>query len=560
MPERGRYRHRPMSGQPRGRHSAGPRRSLLRTVLTTGPTLLLQLAVVLALVAGTTAFVRLDKTVTVSIDGRDHQVRGFARTVGDLLDSEGIRLRPGPRPGQPVARLVAVATARPSWCGTAGRCCSPSTARPARCGPPVAQCREALMLLGVRADGAYVSASRSRRINRGGIDARRADAAPPHLPRRRRAARGDDDGHHGAQRARRGRRAAAHPGPRHPPTSAHRRTPSRSSSVTRVDGKRVVEERPIRFDTVKRKSDELYKGETKVLEQGKVGIEARTYRETYLDGSLDSRTLVEQGGRQGPGDRGPARRHQAASRTTRPTADGLNWAALANCESGGNPQAYNPAGPYYGLYQFMESTWHAVGGVGLPTEASAVRADLPGADPLQPQRRRPVAGLRPATCSADAGRMTPDPASALLGPAEVRELAARLGAPADQGARARTSSSTPTPCGASCARPRSAPDDARRRGRARPRLADPRRCCPEVAVGHRRRDRPACWPASCPPPSRGTRRRTPTGSRSSPPTRCGWTRCRARRRPRSWRTCPTTSRCRCCCTCSSGSRRCAGCW
>ena len=45
--------------------------------------------------------------------------------------------------------------------------------------------------------------------------------------------------------------------------------------------------------------------------------------------------------------------------------------AIAACESGGNPQAYNSAGPFYGLYQFMESTWHAVGGVGLPTQASA---------------------------------------------------------------------------------------------------------------------------------------------------------------------------------------------
>jgi len=53
-----------------------------------------------------------------------------------------------------------------------------------------------------------------------------------------------------------------------------------------------------------------------------------------------------------------------------PAADGLNWAALAACESGGNPQAYNPAGPFYGLYQFMASTWHAVGGVGLPSQAT----------------------------------------------------------------------------------------------------------------------------------------------------------------------------------------------
>ncbi|QSF59592.1 transglycosylase family protein [Nocardioides sp. zg-1228] len=50
-------------------------------------------------------------------------------------------------------------------------------------------------------------------------------------------------------------------------------------------------------------------------------------------------------------------------------ADGLNWAALASCESGGNPRAVNPAG-YYGLYQFDLGTWRSVGGSGLPTSAS----------------------------------------------------------------------------------------------------------------------------------------------------------------------------------------------
>ena len=59
-------------------------------MLHTLPTLLLQIGVVLALVAGTTAFVSLDKSVTVSVDGQDQQVRSFARTVGDLLDIEGI--------------------------------------------------------------------------------------------------------------------------------------------------------------------------------------------------------------------------------------------------------------------------------------------------------------------------------------------------------------------------------------------------------------------------------------------------------------------------------------
>ena len=49
--------------------------------------------------------------------------------------------------------------------------------------------------------------------------------------------------------------------------------------------------------------------------------------------------------------------------------DGLNWAALAQCESGGNPRAVNPAG-YYGLYQFNLATWHSVGGAGNPIDAS----------------------------------------------------------------------------------------------------------------------------------------------------------------------------------------------
>ena len=47
----------------------------------------------------------------------------------------------------------------------------------------------------------------------------------------------------------------------------------------------------------------------------------------------------------------------------------LNWNALAECESGGNPRAVNPAG-YYGLYQFSVSTWRGVGGSGMPHHAS----------------------------------------------------------------------------------------------------------------------------------------------------------------------------------------------
>jgi uncharacterized protein YabE (DUF348 family) len=142
-----------------GRHAAGRHSAGWSSRLRSAPEVVLQVAVVVALLAGTTAFVQLDKTVTVSIDGRAHHVHGFARTVGDLLDDEGIGydvqhdlVTPSPastlhdgetvqiRYGRPVVLTVDGET-RTVW--TTGRTVA-----------------EALMLLGVRSGGAYVSASR----------------------------------------------------------------------------------------------------------------------------------------------------------------------------------------------------------------------------------------------------------------------------------------------------------------------------------------------------------------------------------------------------------------
>ncbi len=58
----------------------------------------------------------------------------------------------------------------------------------------------------------------------------------------------------------------------------------------------------------------------------------------------------------------------------------LNWAALAQCESAGDSRAYNPSGPYYGLYQFSLPMWQLVGGTGMPqswpVEEQTYRAQL----------------------------------------------------------------------------------------------------------------------------------------------------------------------------------------
>jgi hypothetical protein len=50
-------------------------------------------------------------------------------------------------------------------------------------------------------------------------------------------------------------------------------------------------------------------------------------------------------------------------------------AAIARCESGGNPRAISASGMYRGKYQFSFQTWRAVGGTGDPAQASETEQD-----------------------------------------------------------------------------------------------------------------------------------------------------------------------------------------
>jgi hypothetical protein len=56
----------------------------------------------------------------------------------------------------------------------------------------------------------------------------------------------------------------------------------------------------------------------------------------------------------------------AAAGAVAPTG---HLAAIAQCESGGNPHAVGGGGRYRGLYQFSYATWQAVGGSGDPAAA-----------------------------------------------------------------------------------------------------------------------------------------------------------------------------------------------
>ena len=51
---------------------------------------------------------------------------------------------------------------------------------------------------------------------------------------------------------------------------------------------------------------------------------------------------------------------------------------IAECESGLRPNAYNPRGPYIGLFQFLQSTFTANGGTNIwdPTDQANIAAKM----------------------------------------------------------------------------------------------------------------------------------------------------------------------------------------
>jgi hypothetical protein len=134
-----------------------------------------------------------------------------------------------------------------------------------------------------------------------------------------------------------------------------------------VEKRRTTKRTRVRAGIVEVPTTELEPGRRKVVRDGRAGRQRVVAVRTLHNGEpatyrVVSRTVVRE----------PVPRRVLVGREpwSVPGADGLNWGALAQCESGGNPRAVNPAG-YYGLYQFNVSTWRSVGGSGMPHHASA---------------------------------------------------------------------------------------------------------------------------------------------------------------------------------------------
>ncbi|MDO5728271.1 MAG: transglycosylase family protein [Actinomycetaceae bacterium] len=147
--------------------------------------------------------------------------------------------------------------------------------------------------------------------------------------------------------------------------------------VTRVSRGVETTEETLAHSSVERETSDLYKGQSRVVAEGADGVKiTKRYVQTVGDETLVDILISEEVTE--PHDRiveiGTKERPAVASAPAGGSGTGSApagvWAALAQCESGGNP-ATNTGNGYYGLYQFSASTWRAVGGSGLPSDASA---------------------------------------------------------------------------------------------------------------------------------------------------------------------------------------------
>lgn len=332
----------------------------------------INVAVLLTLVGGTAAFAALNKTVTLSVDGKETQVRTFGSKVSDVLESKKVKLaehdvvapakdaavKDGSRVAVRYGRQLAVTVdgEKKTYWVTADNVSG------------------ALDQLGLRVQDAKLSTSRSATVPRKGLSltittakavSLRADGDTKQLSSTSRTVGevldeakvkldGDDEVKPAAT------------------------TPVDDGAkvvVTRIKNKTKAKIKSVDFDTDVRKDSDMDKGETEVVTKGEPGSKKVTYKYVIADGRVRDKKVVSSTVVSKPKTQVESVGTKEAEEAPEPSG-GSNfaggdsvWDRLAKCESGGN-WATNTGNGYYGGLQFSASSWSGVGGSGLPHQAS----------------------------------------------------------------------------------------------------------------------------------------------------------------------------------------------
>jgi uncharacterized protein YabE (DUF348 family) len=339
--------------------------------------LALSALVLTGLVGGSYAWFAAQKSVTLTIDGQVREVSTYADTVGEVLDEEGLQTQahdvvlPDLDATVGDGDAVVLNRARPLQLTVDG------VAREVYV--TALSVDEALEQLGYRAEDLVLSASRSERLPLDGmalsistpkdvtlvvdgasrvVTTTAATAAD--LLAEQGVTLGADD------------RTSLYPAQ---PLLAGMRL-----QVYRVQVTEVVETSPLDYRTVETEDPEAFEGEETVTQEGVEGEQSTTVRITVVDGVQTAREQLATTVTREPVDElvsvGTKERPAATTGSVPASADGLNWSALARCESGGRPDAVSSSGTYRGLYQFSRSTWASVGGAGDPAAASVAEQTL----------------------------------------------------------------------------------------------------------------------------------------------------------------------------------------
>ena len=355
-------------------------------------------ATALAVGGGTFAYASLNKELTLTVDGAPRQVRTMAGTVGELLDDENIAVAahdvvaPGKDSQLTEGSVVAVQFGRQLKVTIDGQ--------PRSFWTTATSLGEALTSLGVDIKGAKLSVSRSTSIGREGLSLDIATLKVITIDAAGKKRVIETTGLTVADAL----AAAKIIVDANDKLSVGKTDPlsdGASFSYTKVDIRKVTKKKKVDYSVIRKNSDALAKGRTKVDTEGRSGVRTIIVKETLHNGKVKDRKRLSSKITTGPitevilvgtkvtvkeptsssssssssSEQSSTSRSSGGSEdsssgsSSSTTPSGSVWDKLAECESGGN-WSINTGNGYYGGLQFSLSTWRAYGGTGMPHEAS----------------------------------------------------------------------------------------------------------------------------------------------------------------------------------------------
>jgi resuscitation-promoting factor RpfB len=323
-------------------------------------------AVTMAVGATGVGYAAMSKTVTLSVDGREQQVRVLGDTVRDVLASQDISLSakdvvaPSLDSSVGDGATVAVRYARPLDVTIDGE--------ESRHWVTATDVGSALSQIGQRFAAADLSVSRGASIGRDGIDLEvvtpkaltvRIGSGKPSEETVTALTVGDALDQLGIEI---GRYDEVRPGPGATIDDGDTLVFTNVRKLTRTVTESVA------FDTIERNDSSMFDDESETVRPGEAGSRRVVYRITIENGEVADRQAIETTMLRQPVD--AITRVGTRERPTANYAGGSTvWDQLAQCESGGN-WAINTGNGYYGGLQFSLSTWRGYGGMGYPHTAS----------------------------------------------------------------------------------------------------------------------------------------------------------------------------------------------